>query len=428
MTTNLKSIPIAKRIVTNRPMASSKPKRFHRYVGRVFRLTKKRMQAFESLQSLNARTRKKVRRQLRSHLIQSIALEERSFTSLEPVVWVIWCLFLGLALGAPVLANLQFRASYSIWAWLALYFVYWLALSGILLFAFWPVGIGFNHVTKNLKKRLALLFRACIWITFVTVLDIMLLIRLQPQIRARQVNGFDHAITAALFTYLIIFIGIILILLVTWIVLYAGRRQANARYPDTVVIVGLFNILYMAEKQPGRWTDLDFKRDVMRRLERIALCIEHDLPRRLRSGDDGTDGWLDKTSLNMATALREKKKLLLTPGLDARERLLESLRNCFFSAVTNNWDGLEKVEPGQVLRKQWHLQVLDYLQTFVRGAMPLLILWIVQQTNLALKGTAADTAMLAVLGWLGLTLLIKFDPLSKDKLDALKQVKDLLKA
>ena len=158
------------------------------------------------------------------------------------------------------------------------------------------------------------------------------------------------------------------------------------------------------------------------------MRIEHDLPRRLHSDDDRTDVWFARTAMGMAAALREKKKILLNPGPDAREQLRESLKNYFLCALMNNWDGVEKAEPGQLPKKQFLPLMVDYLQTITRGAMPLMIVWVFQKTQLGLRDSmVTDYAWLAALAWLVLSLLIKIDPLSMDKLDALSQLKDLFK-
>jgi hypothetical protein len=190
-----------------------------------------------------------------------------------------------------------------------------------------------------------------------------------------------------------------------------------------VVASNLLDLLHLVETQPNRWTEADFKQNLMQRLERTARCLEQDLPSLFRSGDGMTDAWLKRTGREMAAALREKKKWILAPNPGSRERFLETLKDDLVSAATGNWDGFERMDPGNFSRRQFFYRLGDFLQTLLLGALPLLILWFLQQTPLALGDAAADTARLVALGWLVLSLLFRVDPLSKDKLASLEKVK-----
>jgi hypothetical protein len=94
---------------------------------------------------------------------------------------------------------------------------------------------------------------------------------------------------------------------------YALRRGRSSLYPDAVLVTGLAAILSMVERESAKWTNLDFKRQLMSEIEVVAVCIERDLPHRLRTGDVTTDAWVRERVRQMAAALRGLKKWISTP-------------------------------------------------------------------------------------------------------------------
>ena len=270
------------------------------------------------------------------------------------------------------------------------------------------------------------LYRALLWIFAVIFSASMLLLNKLPEIQTGQIIPFSFALITGLLSYLFMMLLQICLAVLVITVHNIDRRRWSAQFPDAVIITELLNTLYQIEKESAHWTELDFKRALMRRLEFIAVHIQRDLPRHLRSGDSATDVWLEKTTQKMAAAMREKKKWILTPTPNTRESLMEHLKTDFTSAVLNNWDGFEKEEPEQLSRSQFVFRVKELLEAFIKGALPLLAFLIVQRTPFAIADPTADYAMLAALGWLLVTVLLTVDPSSRDTLDVLKKFRELL--
>jgi hypothetical protein len=86
-----------------------------------------------------------------------------------------------------------------------------------------------------------------------------------------------------------------------------SRHLTTTRMPDSVAVTELLRILRLASRSPASWTRMDVKRDMMARLEIVALCVQYGLPRQLGSSDVVTDLWIKEQAHEMASALRNLK-------------------------------------------------------------------------------------------------------------------------
>lgn len=170
-----------------------------------------------------------------------------------------------------------------------------------------------------------------------------------------------------------------------------------------------------------------FKRELMSRLERIAVTIEHYLYRKLPSGDVATDTWYREMVKQVAATFREQKKWILSPKPDTRDQFIRCLADSLVCVASGNWDGLERTEPQKFsVPKLWRSRVVILLRTLLIGSAPLSVLWVVQQTPLALKEPTSQYVAIGGLIWAMLTLIAALDPLFRDKIIALKDVVQLL--
>ena len=89
---------------------------------------------------------------------------------------------------------------------------------------------------------------------------------------------------------------------------FAFERWMRAHHPDTVLVNRLLRILSMVEKEPRRWADLEFRRQLIPMLKKAAVCLQYDLRRQCQSGDAIIDMWVQDAIARKAAALRELKK------------------------------------------------------------------------------------------------------------------------
>jgi hypothetical protein len=99
---------------------------------------------------------------------------------------------------------------------------------------------------------------------------------------------------------------------------YAFERRKQRLYPEAAITLQLLKILTLVAKNPVMWGSLEMKCKLVTRLERVASCLQHDLPHRLQS-DIATDNWFQQMGVQMATAMRALKPWVLMPKSDTRE-------------------------------------------------------------------------------------------------------------
>jgi hypothetical protein len=207
-----------------------------------------------------------------------------------------------------------------------------------------------------------------------------------------------------------------------------GQRIEQAwirrKTPDALIVSNLVQILYVVESQS--WTSWSTKNELLELLEEIAVTIEKGIRRSIRLDDAVTDSWLGERSRRMSAAMRELKKWVITPKADTREHFIEWIRRDLIIAVQGNWDAWEQAKPGKLTRKQWVARVYSVIRTLGIAFGPLALFYAVQQTPWALIGTPANTLTIIAFLWMVITLIAAFDPLFEPKIDAMKNVTDML--
>jgi hypothetical protein len=218
----------------------------------------------------------------------------------------------------------------------------------------------------------------------------------------------------------IVAVLLFVIILVLWC-LFDRRLKTN--HPDTVLINVLLRVLSIVEKQPHHWADLKFRRQLIPMIEEAASCIQYGLCRQCQSGDNNLDVWVQDIMTRKAAALRELKKWVLTPKADTRGQFIARVAASFSQIVSGNWDALEQIEPRKLSHLQlWRTRMGAALGALFMSGLPVLLLWVFQQTSVAFKGVLAEYATLGAYIWAVLTLFMAYDPLFGPKAAALKEV------
>ncbi len=400
---------------------------FYERVGEILKDTRINFAKFEQLHVFDLETKRRLTPMVRHHLIRSAGLRAQILGIIFGWMYCIWIPSLVVLLGIPLMLNQWLlHLTHSFWGWVGVYVAYFIAFYIVFFIIAGPSFLSQLSSNRLFRKR-SILYLCYSWTAVASCIDIFLLVKIIRGSIATQASLVIQAAITGLLAYAFIFISIGFCALALLAILPLTERRASSRYPDTVVITELLNTLYLLENQPQRWTAFDFKRDLMLRLENTATCLQHYLPRCLRSGDAATDAWMENSAQRMAAALRSMKKDILAPKMDSRDNCLEHLKINFTCAVTGDWDGFERSELEALSSSQVLNHVREISLTLMRGSVPLLILWLIQKTSLALSGTTLDYAMLICVAWLTLTLLPLIDPNFRGTLGTLKEVRDILK-
>jgi hypothetical protein len=122
----------------------------------------------------------------------------------------------------------------------------------------------------------------------------------------------------------------------------AVERWFAVRYPLAVLVHSLIDVLFSVENELDFRTDLKAKQRQLSGLEVASLCIKEYLPRQLSVGDLNTNLWWRQMTQQVANALNDKKRWILTPKMDTQEWLSRSLASTLVCVLSGNWDALEK--------------------------------------------------------------------------------------
>jgi hypothetical protein len=175
------------------------------------------------------------------------------------------------------------------------------------------------------------------------------------------------------------------------------ERRIENKYAEAYVISCLIRTLVYEETHPYDWARIKHKRYLLFTIDRLAFHIEYILPRRLRSGDGATNAWLKTTMKQIAAALRDKKKWILTPQEHTRDHFLNEMAYMLIFFVQGNWDALDRKEvEGMTTRGIWHTFVdllLKVAKFLLSAIVPLALFFALQQTPFAFTGALYNGAI-----------------------------------
>jgi hypothetical protein len=154
----------------------------------------------------------------------------------------------------------------------------------------------------------------------------------------------------------------------------------------------LLSALSLLEEGKAAWKLLSNRKRLLFYIEKAAECAEFYLPLYLRSGDSATHLWLKDRMNQVANALREKKKWVLTPKVDTPDYLLKSILIDLTAIAEDNWDALEFLKSEEkIVRHRWlqtiYTSFLKVLKVIFVGAVPAVGFFIFQQTPFRLTGS-----------------------------------------
>ncbi|MBI5953695.1 MAG: hypothetical protein HY865_18735 [Chloroflexi bacterium] len=202
-------------------------------------------------------------------------------------------------------------------------------------------------------------------------------------------------------------------------------RQKKSRYPDSVIIDGLLNILYTVEKFPQKWDNLITKKYILNTLDEIGSATSKDLPKTLQTAHTATNIWTSQTYEQIAASFYSLQKWVITPKKDTREFLISRIAKDLTLTALGNWDQLEKNEPSKVSRTQRIHQIANIFRTLLIAVLPLSVLYVIQ-ISIDLQGDLLNYSKIGGFIWAVVTLLNLLDPSLNKKIVLIKDLFGLI--
>jgi hypothetical protein len=190
-------------------------------------------------------------------------------------------------------------------------------------------------------------------------------------------------------------------------------------YAEGLVIHNILLILSHTDFPNDVQYSLDFKIKSTNRLEYAADEIENHLPKRLKTQNVKINAWFRMRCKEIAYALREKKKWILTPKPDTSEFFVRSLADFLIHFMQNEWDFLERMEvPQKSIKERIISQLWRILRVLVIGLLPIaILLWLQSEHLLTIDANEIGIAVV----W-AIVNLLWIDPSAKDKITAVKDL------
>jgi hypothetical protein len=209
--------------------------------------------------------------------------------------------------------------------------------------------------------------------------------------------------------------------------LFLIENQAGRNCPDSGLVHGLLDILYRVKQEAPEWTKADFRVQIAARLEAAAVCMEFDLTRKLRGLDVVTDAWMRGQARRIASGLRAKKRWLLTPRPESRDRFIEQMSIALNHAARGEWDGLLKLEEpeNRTPAEERRSGLKSWLGTLLEAVLPGALLFAYYRLFHAGHSGGASPPEYMIYGsaiWATFTLLGTLDPLINARISAFREV------
>jgi hypothetical protein len=380
----------------------------------VTRRAKNYIKQFKDIRTLDAETKLRLLQSVRYYETRLAAMDVRS----QNFIVAIW-IFTAALIFAIGLATTKSWVSilHSIQVWLSPIFVY-LAAGYLLVYL---IISWLLLMPKSLKRPIPSIL--LLPVLLVAASGVFMMVVLSDPSSGRSAGTLSASSEFINLGLRVLVMSTIVSFFFLLVMAYSSRRWRNAIYPDGVVVHELLRILSMVEKKPIRWADLGFKKQLIDILEEVAVCIQYDLPRRLRNFDAVTDIWLQGMTEQIAATLRMLKKWICISRSDTREYFIKRVADSLVHAANGDWDSFERTEPEKLSQVQlWRSRAASFLWVIA----PVLLAWAFQQTPLAFSDTVYSYVKIGVFIWAVVRLLLEFDPLFSATIAAVRDVAQFL--
>lgn len=339
---------------------------------------------------------------------------------------VYWGGFLVYPLVAPFIINIWVNASYDSNNWIFISVITWIGsffFSGFSLIPFWFAYTILRKIfgQSQLVRPLALMTLVLITIFLFTRLS-----QLLPDKTLGRIPPSDFLPLSILLGSSLWLGTLLALFLFDWIAEIFYIRWLRNRFPDILVVDTLLTTLSQVENNPKKWTETEFKEELLFYLEDLARLFANHIPKRLRSGDPTTEIWFKNIVKEIAAHCRGLKKWILTPKKDTLSYFTKEVSEALVNTINGDWDKLKRSNPQKLTRSERVSYLLNILRSLIVAILPFLIFEGVQRTSSALDDPSADYVKIGTLIWAVISFMMALDPLFNQKIETLKNVTSLL--
>ena len=122
-------------------------------------------------------------------------------------------------------------------------------------------------------------------------------------------------------------------------------RRVARRHPEEFVALCLLELLRRSARSPREWGGTQSGIwGSARILERVAVTIENTIPNRGSVWDAQQRAWMVRTGHELASGMRELKRMFLVPNREAQKELQKILRRAINDALQARWGALPRAE------------------------------------------------------------------------------------
>lgn len=317
------------------------------------------------------------------------------------------------ALFAPIFISKMHDIYPSFGGWIGIYILH-ILLSALLVMSIIATG-GKKGLGRSLRVS-----------SIVTIL-LFTLMQYLPQILNINSNNvlsfFYHLFASILTGILFIFIlGGIIFIVGLWLVANLKQRKESL-FPIAIVVERLSDTLIGLEKYSNRWTELEFRRDLINRLGKVARLIEFSVPKQLECSDDYINRWSKQSFKKIAATFRSLNKWVITPQQKTYDDLMALLARYLELIILGRWGEINQTELEQITltKKGWAI-LRGILSGTIVGLVPLLVILIAQGIGVEIEKNVFDYLKIGAIIWAVLSIASTLDPQFKDKVGYFKDL------
>ena len=211
---------------------------------------------------------------------------------------------------------------------------------------------------------------------------------------------------------------------VTAFYVWRDRTLATAE-PDAAATDAILRLLDCSR---SGWRRSATRAAMLADLERLARAVDGGFARRMRSGDQSSDAWVQDQAGRAGAAVRQLKRWVVTPLADTRERLRERLTADLVALAEGRWDPLERADGGSgtLARPPLWATVRSVARTVGVALVPWAALWAYRRIDPAGASALPAWAAVGCALWGVVVLALAADPALPDRTRAVRGVLDTL--
>jgi hypothetical protein len=208
----------------------------------------------------------------------------------------------------------------------------------------------------------------------------------------------------------------------TYIVIYGiGRLLLGLErwllalwYPDSILVNRVSHALWLASVNTP-W-HIEVKKEIVIDLEDAARMISKFIPRKLRGLDFHSELWIHAQANEIASAIRDLKKWVVSPSTATQANLVSELYCILSNTASGQWQYLRRLSPEKVSASEVRLRIFQIAAAVSRSVVPLILLFAWKNTPFGPSEKQFDGISVATFAVCALYLLVSIDPSAETKI------------